>query len=309
MNMVHPQLLSNASIGPDGRPIFSEEEVEAIRDGVDGIKSMLPARCYHDEAIYHYEVEHVLKKNWLCVGRWDWAEKPGDYFTTRMFGESIVIARGKDNELRALINVCQHRWAQIVPEGRGNAKLFVCPFHGWTYDLDGRLRAVAARNIPGFDKSSCRMPSLRLEVWEGFVFINFDPEAAALAPQLAGLQEIIGRYQLGDYRSGERLDYDTNWNYKLSFETGYEAYHHEGCHQDLLGGTSHKYPPVAFGEIWGAYAGNAEDKRSDYPFGTPGWFTPEDEGQFKERSIFVGIYPSFMIYLTTCQVTFLLTEY
>ena len=75
------------------RSKFTALEVQAVREGIDELKGMLPARCYYDEAIYKFEVERVLKTNWLCVGRWDWAEKPGDYFTTRMFDEPIVIVR------------------------------------------------------------------------------------------------------------------------------------------------------------------------------------------------------------------------
>lgn len=296
-----------------GRPVLTDLEIEAVRDGVNGIKGMLPARCYYDEEIYRFEVEHILKKNWLCVGRWDWAEKPGDYFTTRMFDEPVVIVRDGKGELHALINVCQHRWSQIVPDGSGNTKLFVCPFHSWTYDLDGRLRGVAVQSPPGFDKTNCRMPSLRLEVWEGFIFVNFDPDAKPLAPQLAGLQDVIGRHGLGEYRSGGRVEYDTDWNYKLSFETGYEAYHHEGVHRSILGGTAKFYAPIGFGEIWGVYAGSHPKKsansREDHPFGFPAWFTPEDERDYQERSIFIGIYPSLITYINSHQVTFIVTEY
>ncbi|EJN05855.1 aromatic ring-hydroxylating dioxygenase subunit alpha [Phyllobacterium sp. YR531] len=300
---------AKTDVRTNGSPYFSEQEIKEVRDGVDGLKSMLPARCYYDNDIYNYEVENILKKNWLCVGRWDWAENPGDYFTTRMFGEPIVIVRGQDSELRALINVCQHRWAQVVPDGSGNTKLFVCPFHSWTYGLDGQLRGIAARSLPGFDKKNCSMPSLRLEVWEGFIFINFDQEAKPLAPQLEGLKDVIGRHGLSEYRSGGRVEYETQWNYKLSFETGYEAYHHEGCHKSILGGTAHQYGPIAFGDIWGVYAGEPEDGRHAYPFGKPSWFTPDDEENFDEKSIFIGIYPSLITYLNTHQVTFIVTEY
>jgi phenylpropionate dioxygenase-like ring-hydroxylating dioxygenase large terminal subunit len=307
--------MPSRSTSPDQleRPAFTAAEIQGVREGIGGLKAMLPARCYYDEAIYRFEVENILKKNWLCVGRWDWAEKPGDYFTTRMFDEPIVVVRDMDGQLHALINVCQHRWAQVVPNGSGNTKLFVCPFHSWTYNLDGRLRGVAVQNPPGFDSKNCRMPSLRLEVWEGFIFINFDPDAKPLAPQLTGLQEFIGRYGMGDYRTGGRVEYDTAWNWKLSFETGYEAYHHEGCHRDLLGGTAGYYAPVGFGEIWGAYAGSHpkshQHAKVQYPFGHPAWFTDEDKENFHERSVFIAVYPSLITYINTNQVSYIVTEF
>jgi phenylpropionate dioxygenase-like ring-hydroxylating dioxygenase large terminal subunit len=296
-----------------GNPQFTDLEIQAVREGIDGVKGMLPARCYYDEQVYSLEIEKVLKKNWLCVGRWDWAEKPGDYFTTRMFDEPIVITRDKGGKLHALINVCRHRWSQLVPDGSGNAKLFVCPFHSWTYELDGKLRGIAVQSIPNFDKDKCRLPSLRLEVWEGFIFINFDPDAEALGPQLVGLQDVIGRYGLGEYRTAGRVTYDTDWNHKLSFETGYEAYHHEGVHRDILGGTSTYYAPIAFGEIWGVYGGSHPTDhvhaKNDYPFGFPPWFTKDDEANFHEKSIFIGIYPGLITYINTNQVSFIVTEH
>jgi phenylpropionate dioxygenase-like ring-hydroxylating dioxygenase large terminal subunit len=150
---------------PLGNKRFSAEELKNIR-GEDGIiPGMIPARSYYDEDMYKYETDHILKKNWLIVGRWDEAEKPGDYFTRRMFGESIIIIRNKEGKLRAFINVCRHRWSQLVEDGKGNAKLLVCAYHSWTYDLDGNLRGVAMKALPGLDKKDCNLHEIRLEEW------------------------------------------------------------------------------------------------------------------------------------------------
>jgi len=298
--------------GAMGRPQFSELEIKAVREGIDGVKGMIPARCYYDPDIYEYEVEHILKKNWLCVGRWDFAKDPGDYFTVRMFGEPVLIIRDRQGELHALINVCQHRWAQVMEDGSGHTNLLVCPYHSWTYELDGRLRGVTVQDIPNFDKSTCRMPELRLEVWEGFVFVNFDPDAAPLGPQLKGLDALIGRYGIGSYKFGGRTDYDTTWNYKFSFETGYEAYHHEGVHKSILSNTAQYYNPIAFGEIWGAYGGShphMEDRRPEHPFGPPPWLKPEELDTFEDISIFVAVYPNLITFMNSHQVTYISTEF
>ncbi len=93
---------------------FTDQEIKGIRAGLNGVKSTNPARFYYDEDIYKIEVEHVLKKQWLCIGRWDQVEKPGDYFTIRMWGESIVVVRDRKGILHALVNVCQHRWSQVI---------------------------------------------------------------------------------------------------------------------------------------------------------------------------------------------------
>ena len=125
------------------RPPFTDAEIGLIRDGADGLKGTLPARFYYDEAIYRWEVEHILKKRWLYVGAWDWAEKPGDYFTLTMFGEPLVITRNHDGKLNALVNACRHRWSQIVENGRGHKSVLVCPYHRWSYNLDGSLTSVS----------------------------------------------------------------------------------------------------------------------------------------------------------------------
>lgn len=291
------------------RPHFTEREIKAVREGIDGVKEMLPARCYYDQEIYEFEVEHVLKKNWICVGRQDRAEKPGDYFTSTQFGEPVLIIRDQKNVLRALINVCRHRWSQIVPNGSGNKKLLICPYHSWAYNLDGTLRGMSVQNIPRVDKKTCSLPSLRLEEWQGLVFINFDPDAAPLAPQLKGAADIIERYNIGEFRTAGITEYDTTWNYKFSFETGYEAYHHEGIHKSWLGGTAAYHSPYKFGEIWGAYTGKYPPKDEPHPFGPPPWKSAEEIAEKTDLHIFIGIYPNLILFVSSHQVSMITTEF
>lgn len=292
--------------------LFTDAEIQGIREGnAQGLKSMLPARFYHDPNLYQLEVDHILKKNWLCVGRWDWAEKPGDYFTCDMFGDPILIIRDKQGQLNALVNVCQHRWAKIVADGAGHTNLLVCPYHSWTYELDGRLRGVTVEDIPNFDKKNCRLPGLRLEEWAGFIFVNFDDDAAPLKPQLAGLDQYMGRFGLDKFRTAGRTDYETSWNYKFSFETGYEAYHHEGVHKTLLPGTAKYHRPLDFGEIWGSYVGeHPPGERNHYPFGTPPWMAEDaPDKDALARSLFVGIYPNLIMFIQPHQVSYIVTQF
>lgn len=287
--------------------IFTDEEIQGIRDGIDGIKQPLPARCYHDEEIYQFEVEHILKKNWLCVGRWDQVEKPGDYFTTEMFGESIVIVRDRNEELHALINVCQHRWSQVVDDGSGNTNMFTCPYHRWTYNLDGSLRGVSVKPIEELDKKKCSMPKLAIEMWHGFIFVNFDSNAEPLAPQLEPVNHLLEKHEVSKYRLITDMEYQTTWNWKFSFETGYEAYHHAGLHNERF---NHIEPasgaaPIegTFGKICGAYqVPFADDVPMEFirPFGLPPG-TKEDDP--KEIDTFVAVYPALIMYLNSSQVT------
>lgn len=291
-------------------PTFTEEEVAGIRNGIDGIKRPLPSRCYHEEDIYQFEVEHILKKNWLCVGRWDQVKEPGDYFTANMFGTSVVVVRDKQNEIHALVNVCQHRWSQVVEDGSGNAKLFTCPYHRWVYNLDGTLRGVSVKPIEGLDKKKCGMPKLAVELWQGFIFVSFDVDAKSLSPQLEAVNHLLEKHGVAKYRHELSMDYQSEWNWKFSFENGYEAYHHAGLHNERF---NHIEPasgsePIAFGEICGAYhVPFADDipKEETRPFGLPPGMKEEDP---KEIDTFVAVYPSLIMYVNSYQVTYILVR-
>ncbi len=158
----------------------------------------LPPLCYTDSGFYDFEKEALFNHEWLCVGRESWLAKPGDYFTTSIINEPLIVCRDTEGRLRAMSAVCQHR-AMLVAEGRGNARGFLCPYHHWAYGLDGSLVSAPAMNqTRNFDKSSISLPALAVEVWLGFIFVNFDRKAAPLGPRLKAVEEAIARYDLGD---------------------------------------------------------------------------------------------------------------
>lgn len=311
MNVASPELLvCTGSFAADvAPPKFTLAEIEAIRAGTDGVMGILPSRCYYDEDIYRFEVEHVLKRHWLYVGAWDWAEKPGDYFTLEMFGEPLIIIRGQDGKLNCLVNSCRHRWSKLVDEPQGNAKLLVCPYHRWTYNLDGTLRGMSVEPIPGLDKANCSLPRIQVEEWMGLVFINFDPDASPLREQMGEMNDILGEYGLERFRSAGITRYVSNWNYKFSFETGYEAYHHAGVHAERIGDfmPPSAHTPMAFGKNWGAYRYHSPDffAQSPFrnPFGPPPWQTPEQLADQSKDAIFLGIYPNFISFIQPHQIS------
>ena len=140
----------------------------------------LPPDAYLSPDLYALEVRAIFERSWLCVGREEYAPKPGDYYTIDVMGEPVVIVRGADGAIRALNTACRHR-AMPVVTGRGNARRFVCPYHSWVYATDGRL--VAAPHMEGsrvFSKADCRLPEYRIESWKGFLFVNLDDDAAAI---------------------------------------------------------------------------------------------------------------------------------
>ena len=213
-------------------PFITDAEIDAIQR-TDEHASMLPPRCYSSPEAYAYEVEHVLKRNWLLVGRWDQVENPGDFFSIDLFGEPLVIVKDHENKLHALSRTCRHRWMTVV-EGKGNQKIFTCPYHRWTYELNGKLRGVTVSPIDESLKKDCRLPEYRLECWGGYIFINFDEDAEPLAPQIQPVAELMEPYGLDEWRLVYIEEYVGDWNWKLSVDNAWDAIHTVGIHYDTL---------------------------------------------------------------------------
>ena len=210
-------------------------DLPTIAERFEGARGLAPA-CYTSAEFYALEDERIFRREWLCVGRADEVEKPGDYFSFDLLGEPLLVVRDTDGEIRVLSRTCRHRSMTVVV-GAGNTRVFVCPYHSWTYALDGRLIGAPEMNwTPGFDLSGCRLPSLRSEIWEGFIFINFDPEAAPLASSLAGLAAMLRNYNMAGMKTVRSVpfDMDCRWNWKLMCDNYMEIYHHIGAHAKSL---------------------------------------------------------------------------
>ena len=194
----------------------------------------LPPRAYLSEEFYELELEHLFRRDWICVGREEEVAQTGDYFTIELAGEPLLIVRGTDNRLRALSNVCRHRYMQVVM-GQGNAARLSCPYHGWSYRLDGRLMgATGMAESRILDKENCRLPEFRLETWLGFIFVNLDNDAEALAPRLQELGDRLAPYHIDRMRISSMYDEIWEGNWKLTMENNAEAHHHRTLHPDTL---------------------------------------------------------------------------
>ncbi|MDB5444308.1 MAG: Rieske (2Fe-2S) iron-sulfur domain protein [Phenylobacterium sp.] len=217
-------------------PILTDAFIESLETSVVGLDraETLPPACYTDAEFYEFEKEALFNHEWLCVGREDWVKEPGDYFTTHIVGEPIVVARARDGVVRAMSSVCQHR-AMLVAEGKGNARGFVCPYHHWVYGLDGKLvNAPAMERTCDFDKKQVRLPQFKVETWLGFLFINFDLDAAPLAPRLAGVADAIAGYDLAHAESATTMTGQFAWNWKVMFENNNDGYHASKLHSGPL---------------------------------------------------------------------------
>jgi phenylpropionate dioxygenase-like ring-hydroxylating dioxygenase large terminal subunit len=195
----------------------------------------LPKRAYTSETVYELEIEQIFKRSWLSVGRVEQLQRVGDYFTLELFDQPLIITRTPNGEIYCFSNVCLHRSALLV-KGEGNQRLFVCPYHCWSYELDGRLHnAPLTDDMQSFEKSTCNLPQLRVEIWNGFIFVNFDSDARPLAEQVTGLETYIEPYGLDDMVIVKPyLEWPSPFNWKVFGENFMEAYHHIGTHRDIF---------------------------------------------------------------------------
>ena len=198
----------------------------------------MPPEVYNSEAFLKLELEHIFSKDWFCVGRADSLANPGDYLTCELADQPIMVVRDASGTLRAQSNVCLHRMSTLL-HGRGNTRSIVCPYHAWTYSLDGSLRgAPAMSKNEAFCKDAYSLPQVRCEEWLGWVFITLNPEAGRVANQLAEVAELVAGYDMTNYSETffEEHVWDTNW--KVLAENFMESYHLPVCHAGTIGGLS-----------------------------------------------------------------------
>jgi len=248
----------------------------------------LPAHLYTDPSIFEEEKKKIFLRSWQVVGHGNQVSKPGDYFTTELVGEPLLIVRGADENLRAFYNVCRHR-AGPPAEGCGNRKLFRCGYHGWTYDLNGALiSATEIEGVEGFRTEDFALASVRVEDWFNVIFVNLDHEAAPLRASLSELQQQTEKFPFARMKLFERRTYDMACNWKTYVDNYLEGYHLPSVHPALnreLDYTAYVVEPYEshvrqFSPIRGAQPGDAaprryqdarEDLTTDYFWIFPNW--------------------------------------
>ncbi len=204
--------------------------------------STLPGRYYYDPAIYEMELERIFSQMWVCVGRADAITGAGVYEVVTVGRESIIVVRGRDDVLRAFLNVCRHRGARLCNEASGKLKGSIqCRYHAWTYGLDGRL--IGAPNVLSdeqFERALFGLLPVALEVWEGLVWLNLGDDPASIADQLNepiierfGGYAAFARYDVGNLKVGKRIAYDVQANWKLVLENFMECYHCGPMHPEF----------------------------------------------------------------------------
>jgi Rieske 2Fe-2S family protein len=184
---------------------------------------------YEDPDIYERDIDRIFMKVWLYAGHQSEIPNPGDFFLYELAGESVIISHGNDGEIRALMNVCRHRGSHVCWEKKGNSKRFTCPYHGWTYNTDGKL-AAAAHMHEGFDKTQYSLKQIHLKVFCGMIFINFAEEPASFDVVERELGPFLAPYKLDEAKVAHRASYPMKSNWKLAVENYKECYHCAPAH-------------------------------------------------------------------------------
>jgi len=246
--------------------------------------------CYTDPAIFARERDRILARSWIALARSEDLPSIGDFRTCEVADESIILTRAADGALRAFFNVCRHRGTRMCTEAAGRfAGSIQCPYHAWTYGLDGRL--VAARNMdetPGFDRSAYPLHEARVAEWEGFVFANLAFEAPPLAQALPGLDDRFARWGLPAMRAAREIVYDVAANWKLVFQNYSECYHCPVVHPQLeeLSPWDSGRNDASEGAVLGGYS-TLRDSVA----------LPNVIGDAERRAYYYTIFPSLMLSL------------
>ena len=257
----------------------------------------MPPSVYTSEDFLALETSSIFANEWFCVGRADALANSGDYVTLDLANQPIIVLRDKEGVLKAMSNVCRHRMSTLL-EGRGNTRSIVCPYHAWTYNLDGSLRGAPAMDQnEGFCKSDYRLPDVRCEEWLGWVFVTLNPDVPPVARQLSKVEDLVGDYDMANYSETffETHIWDTNW--KVLAENFMESYHLPVCHAGTIGGLSKLdemiCPP---GEDAFNYHTILKDETLKIAMAHPS--NQRMEGDRRRTTYLLAIYPSLLITLT-----------
>jgi glycine betaine catabolism A len=194
----------------------------------------LAQRYFVSPEIFAQEQKKIFSKQWVLVGHQSQIAQAGDYLTAEVAGESLIIVRDKRGAVHGFYNVCRHRGSRLIENRNGQCPAIQCPYHAWTYALDGRLvGAPHMDDVPGFNKADYSLHPTNLALWEGFIFANLADSPTPLDNWFASVAGKFLRWNLPTLRSAKRIQYDVQANWKLVFENYSECYHCLGVHPEL----------------------------------------------------------------------------
>jgi Rieske 2Fe-2S family protein len=227
-----------------------------------GQSRMLPRAAYVDQAVFDWERDHFFGGGWLCVGRSDQVAGPGDQRAEPVGPGSVLLTRDDDGAVHAFANTCRHRGHELLPCGAAaNQPVIICPYHAWTFGLDGSLKAAAGfKNRPGFNAGDWGLNELPVTEWNGLIFVDGSGgQAPPLDDALATLDEIVAPYEMSRLVVAGTHEYDSTANWKILTENYHECYHCPSIHPELC-----RVSPPKSGENYdrpGTWVGGTMDLR------------------------------------------------
>jgi Rieske 2Fe-2S family protein len=262
----------------------------------------MPGRYYTTPEVLVEEKEKVFARHWIGVGREADVAEPGQFFTAIVGGESLIVVRDRAGELHAHYNVCRHRGTRLCTQESGAFSATIqCPYHAWTYSLDGTLvGAPHMDDTPGFAKRDYPLHEASLETWEGFIFVNLHRDPEPFADCIAPLAGRFSRYNLPSLKTVRRIDYDVASNWKLIMQNYSECLHCPTIHPEL----STKLPytsganDLVEGRFLGGYmeikAPNESATMSGRACGLPLGELPAED---RSRAYYYTLFPAMMLSL------------
>lgn len=251
----------------------------------------MPATFYTHQSMLDAEITDVFLPGWICLCRADEIPEPGDYKTYEFFDEPLVVVRQKDLSIRVLSNVCRHR-GSVIMQGSGNTQRFNCPYHQWSYSLDGSLAgAPLMRTLPHFEPSTCSLPTFAHANWMGWLFVNLDGKATPLEELVEGITPYVANYHAEQMRSVKSEEQHWPINWKCLAENFMEGYHLTPVHRTTL----HPMTPTRLCEkIPGGAGYTGYKSHYNNTFKGRDQHHPDMTDEEKRLSMMVWIYPSFV---------------
>jgi len=266
----------------------------------------MPARWYTEPEFLALEAEKIFYKTWQPVGRLEDVMRVGDYFSCEVLDQPLVIVRNREGDLRAFYNVCPHR-AAVVAQGRGNRNSLQCKYHGWTYDLDGKLlRAPEFEGVENWKAEAVCLKPVRVEAWGPWVFVNLDSTADPMSATYADIEKEIAAsgFNLEEMRLVERRDYLIDCNWKVYVDNYLEGYHlpiaHPGLFRELdydqYRVETHRLYSKQYAPIRDVEAGDVRDRRY------------VRSGEAEEDVLYYWVFPNVMlnVYLDNASINIII---
>ncbi len=260
---------------------------------------------YLSEEIASLETDAIFRRDWHCPGLAAEIPNPGDYLTFTIADDPVFCIRDRSGTVRTYANVCRHRMMQLL-EGSGCTSRIVCPYHAWTYDLNGRLIGAGhMERTQAFDRKAICLPEIRTEIWNGWIYITLDPDAGPVAESLAPLGEVVARYGMENYVPVVREDHVWNTNWKLLTENFMEGYHLPVAHKATVGAWFPVEKTVFPEGVHDSFTYQTFQKTGNATYGQAHPDNTALEGDWRNTSVLPTVFPAHMYVLAPDHLWYL----